>query len=620
VKRQKVSTFEANDNQDGFKLVKYEQADFLKKYGSIKEATTYEFTLDSKQTRMNLEQIEFKFNGLEFVENPINLAMPIESNELLMDAHGHLIVKHDLFNHDGLTQDGIAEAFIEFAKKENLSFFDCGLPGSKNLTGLYAEAFDEVKYRGLLEKLEISELKLSEVQENNVSFRFDSEFFHKEYFQLLDFLCSKTHVNLSEISSWITQGPNPNFCEPDDFSIPCLTGRNINKGRVNYLNSDFVDALEYKSLTRFQIRSGDTLVTLKGKGSIGKIGYVADERKAIFSRDIGIIRPSGVNHAYVNAFILSKYGQKLIARGETGGTGQSTLTTSYLKSLFVPRFSIEEIIGNLILRSEYVFKKHQAEYEKAETLLLTTLGMADFSPSTENINIKSFKDSFVTTGRLDAEYYQPKYENYIFSYANGWGSLINSCNLKDSNYYPKDNRMYQYIELANIDKSGGITNCTTELGKDLPSRARRKVQSGDVLISSIEGSLSSCAIVSKAFDGALCSTGFYVIDSNKMNSETLLVLFKSELMQNILKQHCSGTILTAINKIEFSNLPIPIIAKNPQIQIADLVQQSFILKAESERLLATAKRAVEIAIETDEQTAMVYINEQTGEKSCTPKN
>lgn len=40
-----------------------------------------------------------------------------------LDNHGHLIVKHDLFNHDGLTGDGIAEAFAEFAKKEKLSFF-----------------------------------------------------------------------------------------------------------------------------------------------------------------------------------------------------------------------------------------------------------------------------------------------------------------------------------------------------------------------------------------------------------------------------------------------------------------------------------------------------------------
>ena len=41
----------------------------------------------------------------------------------ILDMHGHLVVKHDLFNHDGVTEDGIAEAFAEFAKKEKLSFF-----------------------------------------------------------------------------------------------------------------------------------------------------------------------------------------------------------------------------------------------------------------------------------------------------------------------------------------------------------------------------------------------------------------------------------------------------------------------------------------------------------------
>lgn len=46
-----------------------------------------------------------------------------EDGKPLLDEHQHLIVKHDLYNHDGLTSDGIAEAFMEFAKKENLSFF-----------------------------------------------------------------------------------------------------------------------------------------------------------------------------------------------------------------------------------------------------------------------------------------------------------------------------------------------------------------------------------------------------------------------------------------------------------------------------------------------------------------
>ncbi|HEY5504968.1 MAG TPA: N-6 DNA methylase [Sedimentisphaerales bacterium] len=48
---------------------------------------------------------------------------PGKDGKPLRDEHGHWIVQHDLFNHDGLTDDGIAEAFAEFGKKEKLSFF-----------------------------------------------------------------------------------------------------------------------------------------------------------------------------------------------------------------------------------------------------------------------------------------------------------------------------------------------------------------------------------------------------------------------------------------------------------------------------------------------------------------
>ncbi|MEI6986548.1 MAG: N-6 DNA methylase [Rhodospirillaceae bacterium] len=49
--------------------------------------------------------------------------VPDGNGNRLRDTHGHFVVAHDLFNHDGLTKDGIAEAFMEFAKKEHLSFF-----------------------------------------------------------------------------------------------------------------------------------------------------------------------------------------------------------------------------------------------------------------------------------------------------------------------------------------------------------------------------------------------------------------------------------------------------------------------------------------------------------------
>ena len=51
----------------------------------------------------------------------------IDPDEEVLDNHNHKIVKHDLYSQpikDGLkTPEGIADAFIEFAKKEKLSFF-----------------------------------------------------------------------------------------------------------------------------------------------------------------------------------------------------------------------------------------------------------------------------------------------------------------------------------------------------------------------------------------------------------------------------------------------------------------------------------------------------------------
>ena len=85
--------------------------------------------------------------------------------------------------------------------------------------------------------------------------------------------------------------------------------------------------------------------------------------KAIFSRNIGIVRPSKkINPAYLNAYILSKYGHGLVLRGETGGTGQSTLTCSYLKGLDIPRLYNEDEIGGMVLQSEAVLNTAQSLY------------------------------------------------------------------------------------------------------------------------------------------------------------------------------------------------------------------------------------------------------------------
>lgn len=460
-----------------------------------------------------------------------------------------------------------------------------------------------------MEGLEISIKMFSEVIFDNSTLRFDSEYFKKEYLNLYTKLFRNECIKISSISSWATQGPNPNFDE--NGIIPCLTGRNINKGFVNYNNPDFVNLFEYESLKKFQLKKGDILITLKGKGSIGKIGFVTDERKSIFSRNIGVIRSNKIDSGFLDAFLLSTYGKKILERGETGGTGQSTLTTEYLKNIDVPRFSTEGEIGKLVHKSIQILLNSQLQYNQAENLLLETLGLQNFEPSKEPVNIKSFKESFLASGRLDAEYYQKKYENYlklIKSYSNGVEPLTNICQIKDSNFKPKEKFKYKYIELTNIGKSGDITGCTQDFGSELPSRARRKVSSNDVIVSSIEGSLGSCALITEDYNNAVCSTGFYVLKSEKIEPETLLVLFKSYPLQNLLKKGCSGTILTAIGKPELEKIPIPIIENEIQNKIKEKIIESFRLKKQSEQLLELAKTAVEKAIEESEEVAWEFIN------------
>ena len=94
-------------------------------------ATMQESSKDNSGEKIFVKKKDFP-NAITTDDNAVKdqVADPVDNydktgnalEEYLLDTHGHLIVKHDLFNHDGITNDGISEAFLEFAKKEKLSF------------------------------------------------------------------------------------------------------------------------------------------------------------------------------------------------------------------------------------------------------------------------------------------------------------------------------------------------------------------------------------------------------------------------------------------------------------------------------------------------------------------
>jgi restriction endonuclease S subunit len=100
-----------------------------------------------------------------------------------------------------------------------------------------------------------------------------------------------------------------------------------------------------------------------------------------------------------------------------------------------------------------------------------------------------------------------------------------------------------------------------------------------------------------------------VKDKNQIIPEYLTLVLNSMLVQMQAERDSGGSIILHWRINEIEKVVIPLIDYNKQKQIAELIEESFHLKKQSEQLLETAKRAVEIAIEQDETAAMGYIAE-----------
>ena len=381
--------------------------------------------------------------------------------------------------------------------------------------------------------------------------------------------------------------------------------------RLNEFNYSFISApakycnlIDESTYQDLKLRKGDVLIcrTNGNPKYVGKSALVAKDYDYAFASYLFRVRPdtSLISPAALVAFLNSKYGRIEIERYSMV-SNQANFSPAKFREINIPIFpkSVIQNVDNLTYSAFDKLEKSESLFEAAETELLECLGLSDFAVNPETLNIKSFKESFLETGRFDSEYYLPKFEDYstlIWQYSGGADTIGNICEVKEQNFTPDANKEYRYIELANVGNSGEITGHSTQVGKELPSRARRIVHAGDVVISSLEGSINSCALIPKDYDGALCSTGFYVVKSSKLNPETLLTLFKSLPVQQLMIRGCSGAIMSAISRTELDKIPLPLINREIQDEIAKCVQRSFALRKESEKLLQDAKALVEDAI------------------------
>jgi restriction endonuclease S subunit len=427
--------------------------------------------------------------------------------------------------------------------------------------------------------------------------RIDPEYYRPMHLKMEEMLMATRPKKLKDVASKIISFGAYSLTNQvvyQETGIPFLRCIDIKNGHIDLSNVLFIDAKAHELLHKSEVSPNQVLLTMSGSVGNAAVASTHLPHPVNSNQDIAKITLNrDIDPYYVVVFLNSKYGKFQTLRS-TVGSIQQHLFLWQIEELLIPILDIQKEIARMAIQAENALHASLQSFKDAVTMFDNELDVKYASEGT--VAIKTLSE-VMPAGRMDAEFYQPFYDKIIKSIKKyGSQQFSEVISIKDKNVTPEYGKLYKYIELSNITADGFITDYTLANGEDLPSRARRMVQTNDVLISSVEGSLSSCALVTEEFQDALCSTGF-VIDSRKINPETLLVLFKSTPFQHLLKRTCTGTILTAINKTDLQKTEIPIVREAVQKRIAEKVRESYRLRNEAKTLLENATRWVETYIE-----------------------
>ena len=310
--------------------------------------------------------------------------------------------------------------------------------------------------------------------------------------------------------------------------------------------------------------------------------------------DTDIVTPE-----YLTAFLNTKYGILDVKRRARISINQSNVNAEELKRVEIPLVS-NDFQLEITTAFDNAFKNIQEsekKYQEAQTILLSELGLLEWKPKHQQCYIKNYSD-IEQAGRMDAEYYQPKYEEIeqaIEDYSGGYSSIKNEFVQNESTFIVEDEKLYQYVEIGSVNISNGEITLSRVVGSELPANAKRVLNKDDVIISKVRTYRGAITIVEE--NGHVGSGAFTVLRENgRINKETLLTFLHSEpLLAWSLKPN-TGTSYPVITDNDVLNLSIPLLPEEKQIQIRQNIIASFNHRKQSKYLLEGAKRAVEIAI------------------------
>lgn len=466
-----------------------------------------------------------------------------------------------------------------------------------------------------MDGLECSEILKSELE---FSGRIDAEYYQKKYLAYQDIINRHDVLPLFKIADFLI-GPfgsaydTSSYVEQSDYRY--IRGQDVKPFLLQDTSPRYMADSDFFRLKKYALSSNDILVSVVG--TLGNACIIQNhEIPAIFSCKSTAIKSTGINPFYLLCYLNSKYGKSLLLRKERGAI-QKGLNLYDLKTLDTPMFSdlFSECIEMCVNRSFDCIRQAKCNYRDATKQIEEIVGQEQELPEI-NCSTKTISESFSSTGRLDAEFYQEKYRAYetgILSAAQGY-TYIKKEFLQIKEKCSRELDAYNYVEIGDIDVGAGTATFNAVNTSELPDNAKIMTKQGDLLVSTVRPNRGAVAILED--EGLLVSGAFTVLRENgNYPKEILQVLLRTSIYRDWLLRFNVGTSYPVIKDEDVLNMPIPLFEETVKQSIVSKVKEAASLRFQSEQLLEYAKQAVEMAIEQREDVALAWLKEKIGEQN-----
>ncbi|MDI9363538.1 MAG: N-6 DNA methylase [Flavobacterium sp.] len=192
-------------------------------------------------------------------------------------------------------------------------------------------------------------------------------------------------------------------------------------------------------------------------------------------------------------------------------------------------------------------------------------------------------------GRFDFDFYSPENRKMFSNLDSGktvrLGDICDIIKIK-SRKLKDQNLTVEYVELSDINThSYEIINSTTYQVHELPSRACYEIQEGDIITAIAGNSVGTrkhaTALVTKEFEGSICTNGFRVLRNFKIDSYFLLFFLKSEVFLKQMFMYRTGAAIPNVSDIDLANTLINIPSDKTMKEISKKMKRAFELRQES---------------------------------------